>query len=605
MFAKRLHSLSAGILAFLLLAGVGLAMTEQIDPVHGVEEITSLTGEAHELPLLAQDLIDLGDHEGALRAFERYIAALPPQERELYNDISLVGLPYDVEAYRAILPENREAFLRSFWLRRDPFQTSGGAMRRAEHYRRVWHARITHGKKKWPWDRRGEVYIRYGEPDYRSSWQELNARVPLKVQRIQESLAYKLYGERAIGLTFVGPVFPVRTKYTTSVGFGVFGPSDAIDDIGLVEWKPVTAGYDWSSVPWEVWIYADIDTGLEVVFTDEFHSGAYDYAPIPTLDAHDLEYLHFRSGGHALHLISRLNEYAPEIRVSRIARTEPERYTITHLEPLNFHYEVLSFRGQDGKTDVQVNIGIPIDNVALEEEVDTTVVLERRIALIDSQHTGTQEMRKEMAVPVSRRNRRMMAIDRVNLEAEPGDYRLAVQVGRRNTNRVQVYLQPFTVPDYSGDRLALSDLQLAQQVTEAHAGSDSTFVRGRWRITPSPSSAFYARSPIFAFFEIYNLTQDAFSATRYEVAYEVHASGGDKKAPIRTNIWERSEEAVSIRYEQTGTQTMESDYVELDMGQLAPGRYTVRMTVKDLNSGQVTVREGAFRVLRRLEPDAV
>ena len=132
-------------------------------------------------------------------------------------------------------------------------------------------ARTTYGEKKWPWDRRGEVYIRYGEPDYRSNSQELNVEVPLKIQRIQEFLAYKLYGEKALGMTFVGPVFPIRTEQTVGSRFRDFGvnSSETINEIGLVEWKPVIAGYDPSAVPWEVWIYANIDNGLEVVFTDE------------------------------------------------------------------------------------------------------------------------------------------------------------------------------------------------------------------------------------------------------------------------------------------------------------------------------------------------
>ena len=576
MFVKIFTTLNAGILAFLLLAGISLAMINQVDPVYSFEEVTSLTGEAHKLPLLAQELIHRGEHEGALVVFERYIATLPSKEQELYYDISLVGMRQDIAAYKATTPETREAFLRSFWLRRDPFKTSGGAMRRAEHYRRVWLARTTYGEKKWPWDRRGEVYIRYGEPDYRSSSQELNAKVPLKIQRIQELLAYELYGQKAFGMTFVGPVFPIRTDRTVGLRFRDFGVNslESIDEVGLAEWKPVIAGYDRSGVPWEVWIFADIGNGLEVVFTDEFHSSIYDYAPIPTLSAYDLGH---RGAGRAVHLISRLNEYAPETRVSRIASIEPERYAITHLEPFDFYYEVLSFRGQNGKTDVQVNIGIPIDNVALPGEIDTTVLMERRIALIDSKYDEVKETRVDLAVPVSdiRRDRNMLAMDRVNLEAEPGDYRLAVQVGRRNTNRVQVYLQSFSLPDYSGDRLALSDLQVAQRVTQAEAGSGSEFVRGRWSITPSPSHAFHAGSPIFAYFEIYNLMRDEFGATRYEVAYEVRVGGGDKKAPIRTDIRKQSGETVSISYEQTGTQTMESDYVELDMGQIEPGRYTV------------------------------
>jgi hypothetical protein len=41
--------------------------------------------------------------------------------------------------------------------------------------------------------------------------------------------------------------------------------------------------------------------------------------------------------------------------------------------------------------------------------------------------------------------------------------------------------------------------------------------------------------------------------------------------------------------------------VELDVGQAEPGRYAVRMTVKDLNSGQEVTKEGGFWITGRPE----
>ena len=64
----------------------------------------------------------------------------------------------------------------------------------------------------YPWDRRGEVYIRYGEPDYRSTSNSLNADMPPKAQRIKERMAVDLYGTDAVGEFFTGPVFPVRSN---------------------------------------------------------------------------------------------------------------------------------------------------------------------------------------------------------------------------------------------------------------------------------------------------------------------------------------------------------------------------------------------------------
>jgi GWxTD domain-containing protein len=609
------------------------------------EAVASLMTDNRGLPVLAQVLMRRGDYDRAMPAFQLYIDGLDPKEQELYRDISLAGLPEEVEAYRTTPAEKQEAFLRVFWLRRDPFKATGGAMRRSEHCRRVWYARTFYGKKRWPWDRRGEVYIRYGEPDYRSTYEQPNARTSPKVQRVQDALAAQLYGSSGLGTTFVGPVFPIRTdggRYLeppedfqrqltsqarldnapdnipgtppigeaeqTAPGFEP-NPINGVQldpefAVGLRRWKPMVVGNNWAVVPWEVWIYTDIGKGIEVAFTDEQRNGVYDFAPIPSLDKEDLERLEKdRYVGQTayMRLVQRLTELAPATRVAKVSEKEPERFILPDLEPLEFYYDAVSFRGKRGLTEVQVNIGIPVDHVALPGEADTTALVDRRVALMNPRYTRLLPAQQDLEVPINGRTRGQGFLDRVDLEVPPGDYELAVQAGRRNTSRVQAYVRALPLPDYSGEGLALSDLFIARQVAAARDTSDRKFVRGNWRITPLPSHAFRAGEPVFVYFEIYNLTQDASGATRYEVAYQVRGAGaeGVSRPLPDTKVRDRAGETVAVRFERTGTQAWVSDYVELDVGQAAPGGYAVRMTVKDLNGGQGVTKEGEFRVVGR------
>ncbi len=582
-----------------------------------LEEITSLMMDRRALPLLAHALMRRGDYEGAMGAFELCAETLDPVERKLYTDISLVGLPHEIGAYKTTPPEKREAFLRQFWLRHDPFKASGGTMRRAEHYRRVWHARTYYGKVKSPWDRRGEVYIRYGEPDYRSSSLEPNAKVPPAVERVQDEMAYRLYGASGFELSFTGPVYPIRTdlgRYrqyaqgdTMRDGTelelfpGVEVPLDPEFRIGLSGWKPVTVGNNWASVPWEVWVYANVGNGLEITFTDEFLSGSYDYAPVPGLDVDDLEGLDedtFVGQTGYMRMVQRLTELSPAVRMAKVSAEEPERYNVTDFEPIDFYYDVVSFRGQNDLTEVQVNISIPIDQVALPGDTDTTVLVDRRVALMKSQYTSLLPAQQDLEVPISGPRRGRTLLDRVDLMVMPGDYKLAVQVGRWHTRLLQSYLQDLSLGDYSGDELGLSDLFVARQVAAAAATSDPKFVRRKWSITPLPSHVFETGQHVFVYFEIYNLMRDEFGATRYEVTYELHWTDekGTRLSPLLTRILGRTGAAVTVSYEQTGTEASVSDYVGLDIGETAAGRHKVRMTVKDLNSGQEVTKKGMFWV---------
>ena len=570
-----------------------------------VLQLAALMGPQRGLPLEAQVLAAWGDHEEALQAFERYVSLQPEKARSVYHDISIVAGTEDVQAYQDTRPEEREAFLRRFWLKRDPFQTSGGAMRRMEHYRRVWQAMTLYGEIKWPFDARGRVFVRYGEPDWNSNWKQINAQVPLKVQRVQERLAFQLYGKRGHDMNFIGPVYPIRSDRSAERALSqsvwgsshqpLSGPEEI--DVGLTYYKPVTTSMDYSKVGWEVWIYADIANGLEVVFTDELYSGIYDYAPEPTPDGYDLNELAMQRMGPMRSLMSRLPNLAPGARVARISKDLPERYDISHLDPMEFYYEALTFRGRNGEADLQLNLGLPLDNVLVAGDRDTTVTLERRIALIENRTEEVRKTRDRLDVRISAAGRGtgLLAVDRVDLTAASGTYRLALQMSRLNTNRLQVYHQEVEVPDYDGGQLLLSDLQVAYHVREAGPDSDPGSVRGKWQIAAAPSRAFRSGDPVFVYFEIYNLQRDAFGNTRYEVGYEVRR--GRKK--LKTLARKGSGEMVSVSYKQVGASPHESDYVELDLRKGKSGRYRVKMTVKDLVSGRQTVREGRFQILQK------
>ena len=182
-----------------------------------LRDLLTLLGNAVEtrrfLPLIAQVFLHEGDGERAVRIFRNYITLLDAAEAALYRDISLLASIPELESLSRVTSAiEREAFLRRFWIRHDLSRVSGGFLRQAEHYRRVWHARTHFSKAMYPWDRRGEVYIRYGEPDYRSTSDRLNADMPAKAQRIKERMAVDLYGPDAVGEFFTGPVYPVRSN---------------------------------------------------------------------------------------------------------------------------------------------------------------------------------------------------------------------------------------------------------------------------------------------------------------------------------------------------------------------------------------------------------
>ena len=568
-----------------------------------LEAIASRMSDVRALPLLAQALIQRRDHEGALAAFQHYIATLSDEERALYDDISLVGTKREISAYRVLAmsdnTEQRDRFLERFWLQKDVFKTSGGTLRRAEHYRRVWHARTFYGKK-WPWDKRGEVYIRWGEPDFRSKSNELNAKVPLDIQLIQEGMAHQLYGNDGLDATFVGPVFPVKTQ-----SLGSFA-NTSTDELGFSKYKPVTTASSWSSVPWEVWIYKTLGDGIEITFTDEFLSGNYDYAPMPSLTEADFKKYESEDQSY-MRVIQRLTEFSPATVVQRVVSTNPDYYNIDALEPLDFYFDAITFRGPNDQTELQINFGLPIDNMALVTDPDTTIIIERRTALIYPRALDYQKTKHLLSVPINdvNRDRGLQAISRVNHLAPPGEYELAIEASRQNANKVGAYQLPqIKLPNYQDTtHVLMSDLQLASRISDAKDAPDSSFVRGIYYIQPQPSATFLpsANQSLYLYFEIYNLTPDAFGQTRYDVSYEVQQR--DEKSfsliPLLGNLGgTKKAESVGLSFEQVGTDIDVNTYLELPLTNLKPGRYNLQLTILDRNTDKRVSKRATFFIPR-------
>ncbi|MCE2432932.1 MAG: GWxTD domain-containing protein [Candidatus Latescibacteria bacterium] len=258
------------------LYGLAVSYTEEHDyrSVVGIGEmaLAKNPGEARLLALLAQAYAGMGDPDRALALFAQYFDAIPAEERAFYKDLQLVARPEELKVYESLPEEERAAFLTTFWRKRDLTLISGGLAREAEHYRRVWFARTHFAKGIQPWDRRGEVYIRYGEPDYRSRSHAPNAVPSAEAEVVKERLALDIEGG-----------FVVSGEMTEESFFGGVDDEQAVGDyegVNLIEPAyPVT--FNERSVPWESWIYTQVGGGVEFVFVDELLNGKWQFPSLP------------------------------------------------------------------------------------------------------------------------------------------------------------------------------------------------------------------------------------------------------------------------------------------------------------------------------------
>lgn len=533
-------------------------------------------------PVLANAYIELDSLDRAELTFERYLEACEPAERMLYEDIRLLASSDEYEAF-AQAPD-RGAYLTRFWGDRDTDLTTAANERRLEHYRRVWFARQHFSKSRQPWDTRGEVYVRFGEPDHRSRSDWMNFLQSVDVYRVKVALAMQIHGAEAVanwGDILVA--FPVRS---------IRGPQD-LNGFTAPAYRPVLANeMDTSTVPWESWVYVNdgVGGGMEVTFTDEMLNGAFDYAP-PPVDV-DID----------IRKLAAFNRLSPRNVSMRTAARYPDYYQPPENDdPLEFYYDLADFRGQaDAASALEVYAGIPQQTAQyLEAEDVTTLEVERTVALLNKETgqvyrvNGDVRFRRDGDV---RQQEGAFIPDVVRLDVPPGHYRMEVKARDRRTGKRGRYRQTIQVEAYPKTSLRMSDLELAWRITEDD--ESGKFSKGELYVVPMPTRTYGKGHSIYVYYEIYNLARDNFGQTRYRVAYTIGEKGttevGNIASLVRLRRNRRAE--VEVAYEQVGTERSEVEYVALQLGDQNTGRQVLQVAVTDVNTGETVIKDAAFVV---------
>ena len=612
--------------------------------------------QARLLPLVAQSHFFQERYDHALEYFERYLQNIEEQEHQLYTDISFVASKVELQDYEALSDEaDQHAYLKQFWVRRDPDILTRINERIIEHYRRVWYALTFFADKIHPWDRRGEVYIRFGEPNYRSRSYQRNFKQSLEVDAVRTRMAINLYGPEATLLTFTGPVYPIkahRHPYTQRKldqlsdlsnnplddplrgenissdpidnpnaelaenpfdGGGEtpdINPGDReryedkdgarFDEYGNLQTRlnfdgylPVTIHTDAATVPWETWTYTQLQGGVEFVFTDERSNGQFDFAPIPPITPLSQQAL-----------ASRVTQYAPVMIYQNTAAETPDYYRPGILGPvLDFYYDLAKFRGSNGQTTVEVYYGIPPQQVQMAQQADSAQIrVQCALALADEGHTTLYRNIETFTYEGSNdfnKAKGAFLPELLKVQVPPGKYELQVQLKDLKSGHTGRYKQALEVPDYGVETLQTSDIQLASAIGDT--GSAGKFRKGDLWVVPMPTRNYGEKQKIYVYYEIYNLEKNTFGQTRYEVKYLIRSiaeRSGSVVGRVSSGfdrLFNRKKPQVSVTYTQVGSEPTEQEYFEIDLSKAKPGVQILEAKIKDLVSGKSTNREIRFR----------
>ena len=521
------------------------------------------------LPLQAQAYAAIGEVKVADYLFQRFLRLIPEDERRYYDNITLMMSPEEQNTFSNLKEEEQGQFINAFWKKRDPLLSAGGNIRKVEHYRRVWYARQFFNGKQ-PWDRRGEVYIKFGEPDHKFGGNHGGTVPPLSVEFLKERLAYEfaLNLQRAERVEQVPEWNTLKRKQSKGALTDPVYPIDR-----LPNGSPI--------YPWESWIYLGIGKGIEIVFTDHFMNGSWDY-PLPPKSP--------------LLAVASQN-FHPQVIIGYHAKETPDFYNgIPGTEILNFYYDLATFRGKDLETDQNIYLGLlPKDIFAPNDTTTTSALVNWTASLVNDEGTVINSAQHTVSLSSMQGG---IAIDAMSLKALPGDYRLIVHLTDQNSGKWGFYQQQVHIPNYAADSLSISDIEMAYHIfTEPQSYK---FQKGDVWVIPMPTRNYLRNQAVNIYYEIYNLQKDAFGQTKYRIKYTIwedkrkNASLLGSISSFMGKLVTDQKPEISISSDYNGNSATEPVYIELDTKKLNPGLYQLEVEVHDLISQQTSSQEALF-----------
>ncbi len=494
-------------------------------------------------------------------------------------------VPYIItgEERRAFLSlsndEEREAFIESFWQRRNPDPDSPENTFREEHYRRIQYANDHYaaGTPGWKTDR-GRIYIMWGAPDSIDS-------------------------------------HPAGGEYERPLDEG---------------------GGETSAFPFEIWHYhylEGIGENIDIEFVDTCQCGDYHYTMDPT-EKDALKHVPgaFTSQYEQMSRTSAQNGYGQKGEGGSLGSPDPgKEFDRISMAAKLFSPPPVEFKDLDATLDAfssshKLLPGVPFpfdvrtDYVKVTDGMDMvpiTIQLRNRditfvtkdgvskgvvnimgkVTTIMHKTVQTFEDTVEVEEPSELLGK---ALDRKSLywkalPLQPGLYRLDIAIkDMNNPDHVGIYGRAIDVPMYEDDKIGASSLILADEmstVSSRQIGSGNfiisdMFIRPRVASNPTTPVSFKRDQGLNFWMQFYNLGIDeATKSNSATVTYQITNATGEVMLQKQLESKDLGAHSDQLTVDKT-----------LDIAGLEPGKYKVTVKIDDAISKQEVAQSAPFIV---------
>ncbi len=495
-----------------------------------------------------------------------------PWKKWLNEDVIYIITDEERRAFRQLkTDEERQSFVESFWLRRDPTPDTEENEYKEEHYRRIAYANdhYASGIPGWKADR-GMIYIKYGPAD--------------EIDSHPSGGSYQRPMEEGGGETSTYPFEDWRYRYIDGVGTNV-----------IIEFVDTTMSgeYKISLDPGEkdALLYVPgagltmseqmgmADKTQRFMRTDGTHLGTGNQ-PLP----------------ESMNEFTRLEQYANLMKAPSIKFKDLDAVVKSNIRYNSLPMQVRVDYIRVTDSTVYVNISIQFKNSDLnfatkDKIAKATVNLYGRLTTLTRRSVNWFEDTVNAEVPAEMLQQAMNGsqIYSKRVPLAPGTYRLNVVAKDTVANTVNNFEQAVVVPHYDEDQLGSSSVILADELERVPTNSIGTgqFVIRSSKVRPRIGDTFKQTETMGIYTEFYNFGMDE-KTKKPDGTLKLDVVNADNKV-----VLSQTEDLAKFQNASAFLVTVEK---KLSLKTLTPGKYTLKMTVTDKLKNQSLSPSAPFTV---------
>jgi GWxTD domain-containing protein len=496
-----------------------------------------------------------------------------PWKKWQNEDVAYIITDEERKAFKQFqTDEEREQFVESFWLRRDPTPDTVENEFKEEHYRRIAYANehYASGIPGWKSDR-GRIYITFGPAD--------------EIESHPSGGSYQRPAAEGGGTTSTYPFEDWRYRYIEGIGNDVI--IEFVDPTMTGEYRMTMDPSEKDALLYvpNAGLTLSEQMGLSTKTarfqrTDGTHLGT----PLGGTPA-------------SMNQFTRLEQFAklqkpPAIKFKDLEAVVNSRITFNVL-PMLVRIDYIRVT----ETSVLANITVQFDNKDLQfqskEGLQKSVVnMLGRVTTMTRRPVTNFEKSLEINTPpeMLSRTAALKSIYQQSVPLAPGRYRLNVvakDVVGGNLNNYEVALD---VPHFDDEKLASSSLILADTIEKLPTKSigGAMFAIGDTKVRPRLGDKFSRDEKMGIYLQLYNfLPDEKTQKPSGEIAYEITKVGGTEK------VLEFSEEVAKVPNSSASQVTIEK---LLPLKAMNPGTYTLKVKVTDRLGNQTLQQQTNFTV---------